>query len=248
MDITVIPFAFPGLPGVRAAFTTARGGAGRGTPHEANIAYSAGGDPTWVAANRKSLRQALGFDTWHSLRQVHGDAVAFDPPAVADDQCSGVEADGSATNRPGCALVVKTADCQPILLAHESGRYVAGLHAGWRGNVLDFPVSGVRAFCDRYGLHPRELLAVRGPSLGPAAAQFTNFEAEFGAGFRDFYRPGSQTVDLWSLTRAQLVRAGLAPERIFGLDLCTRELPLFHSYRRDKHCGRQASLIWIARG
>ena len=237
----VIPFAFPGVPNVRAAFTTAQGGPDRG-----NISYNVPGDPEGVCANRVSLREKLGFREWCSLKQVHGDVMVFDPEPVAPDARSVIQADGSATNIPGRALVIKTADCQPILLTHESGRFVAALHAGWRGNVLEFPQKGVAAFCKRYGLKLNELLAVRGPSLGPLAAQFTNFDMEFGERFRDFFDPANQTVNLWRLAAAQLEEAGLLPQRIFSLDLCTWSLKEFHSYRRDKAAsGRQASLIWI---
>ena len=241
MSVAVIPFKFPGLPGVSVAFTTACGGRAKG-----NISYNVAGDPAAVRANRESLRESLGFDAWCSLRQVHGTDMAFEPEPVLPDAPSSVTADGSATSRAGQALVVKTADCQPVLLAHESGRYVAGLHVGWRGNALEFPQKGVAAFCERYGLKSGELMAVRGPSLGPGASQFTNFEMEFGERFRDFFDPAARTVNLWRLTVAQLVAAGLRRERIFGLDLCTHSLAEFHSYRRDKNSsGRQASLIWI---
>jgi YfiH family protein len=172
--------------------------------------------------------------------------MAFEPEGVALDERSSLEADGSATSIPGQALVIKTADCQPILLAHESGKYVAALHVGWRGNVLEFPQKGVALFCERYGLAPDELMAVRGPSLGPGESEFTNFEMEFGDRFRDFFDPATRTVNLWRLTVAQLRQVGLRRERIFSLDLCTASLPVFHSYRRDKaNSGRQASLIWI---
>jgi copper oxidase (laccase) domain-containing protein len=51
-------------------------------------------------------------------------------------------------------------------------------------------------------------------------------------------------MDLWRLTRSQLEEAGMNPERIFSLDLCTASLPQFFSHRRDKPTGRQANLIW----
>ena len=241
MPVNVIPFSFPGVPGVCAAFTTAACG-----PEKGNISYNVTKDPQAVRTNRQALRDGLGFAGWHSLKQVHGTAMAFEPEAVGLDERSSREADGSATSIPGQALVIKTADCQPILLAHQSGKYVAALHVGWRGNVLEFPQKGVAAFCERYGLAPGELMAVRGPSLGPGQSEFTNFEMEFGDRFRDFFDPATQTVNLWRLAAAQLERAGLRRERIFSLDLCTASLPVFHSYRRDKaSSGRQASLIWI---
>lgn len=241
MTPCVIPFRFPGVPGVRAAFTTAWAG-----PERGNVAFSVSREPRAVRENRLALSRALGFSGWCSLKQVHGVDMVFDPSPVPFDSPSALTADGSATCVPDMALVIKTADCQPILLAHESGRYVAALHVGWRGNVLGFPLSGVEAFCGRYGVPPGELWAVRGPSLGPAASEFTNFEAEFGQGFKDFFDPATRTVDLWRLTRHQLAQAGLRPERVLGVDLCTHTLPEFHSYRRDRAAsGRQASLIWI---
>jgi len=240
MAVMFIPFRFPGIHGVRAAFTTALG------PDRGNISRNVPHDPEAVRANREGLRQSLGFGAWCSLKQVHGTDMAFDPEAVDSDARSATVADGSATAGPGRALVIKTADCQPVLIAHAGGQHVAALHVGWRGNVLEFPQKGVAAFCERYGLDPADLSAVRGPSLGPGASEFTNFAMEFGERFRDFHDPASRTVNLWRLTVAQLLEAGLKRERIYGLDLCTHSLPEFHSYRRDKAAsGRQASLVWI---
>ncbi|WP_428569467.1 MAG: polyphenol oxidase family protein [Solidesulfovibrio sp. DCME] len=230
-----IPFAFPGLPRIGCAF-----GCGPDT-----MAFTGAPDPAAVTATRQGLQRELGFRHWHSLRQVHGVHMIFEPEFDTLSRPSLETGDGLAESRPGRALAVKTADCQPVLIAHESQEVVAALHVGWRGNVADFCGRGVRSLCVRYGLDPRELYAVRGPSLGPGESEFTNFEAEFGEAFRPYFDYRSRRLDLWRLTRDQLVAAGLDRDRIFSLDLCTRSLPLFFSYRRDKTTGRQASLIWI---
>lgn len=89
-------------------------------------------------------------------------------------------------------------------------------------------------------------MAVRGPSLGPEKAEFVNFEQEWSAEFRPWFDPSSRTMDLWGLTRAQLLKAGLSARHIYSLDCCTFSLPeQFFSYRREKKSGRQASLIWM---
>lgn len=246
MAVTVIPFAFPGVPGVRCAFQTRTGGTSAGPFAGGNISLEVGDDAATATANRQALANTLGLRALAELKQVHGDVMAFDPAPQPLDAPPQAEGDGLATATPGLGLVIKTADCQPILIAHESGRYVAALHAGWRGNRIRFPVSGVQDFCNRYGLRAHELCAVRGPSLGPAAAEFVNFASEWGADFARWFTSANQTMDLWTLTRHQLVEAGLAPERIFGLDLCTHTLSdQFFSYRRDRVTGRQASVIWI---
>lgn len=160
------------------------------------------------SATAANCGRPLGLRRMAELNQVHGDAMIFEPDAVEPDAVPRCDADGMATAQAGFGLVIKTADCQPILLAHKSGRFVAGIHAGWRGNRCDFPGSGVRRFCEHYGVEQRELLAVRGPSLGPARAEFINFESEWSDEFRPWFDAQSRTMDLWGLTRWQLEQAG----------------------------------------
>ena len=230
-----IPFAFPDIPGVACAF-----GTGPDT-----LAFAGAVDPQAVTAARTALKAELGFAAWHSLRQVHGVNMIFEPEFETLSRPSIEAGDGMTETRPGHALAIKTADCQPVLIAHASGRYVMALHVGWRGNVQDFCGRAVRSFCVRYGLAPGELSAVRGPSLGPGESEFTAFESEFGEAFRPYFDHRSRKLDLWRLTRDQLAATGLDRDRIYALDLCTKSLPRFFSYRRDKSTGRQASLIWI---
>ncbi len=255
--MTIIPFSFPGLPDIKAAFTTRLGGVSRVPYAEANLSWEVGDEDARVLANRQILQRQLGFEQWFESRQVHGVEMVIDPgPLNAGSGVGDVslrptlEADGSATSCPGLALVVKTADCQPIFLAHhggKGGRHVAALHCGWRGNRQGFPQKGVAAFCKAYNLRPEDVLALRGPSLGPGASEFVNFDLEWGDAFRDYFDPEAKTVDLWRLTRDQLLAAGLRPDHVFSLDLCTASLPeTFFSYRRDKITGRQVGLIWIA--
>ncbi|MGE4297321.1 MAG: polyphenol oxidase family protein [Desulfovibrionaceae bacterium] len=245
MAVTIIPFVFPGVPRVRCAFQTREGGASAGPFAAGNISMDVGDAASAVLANRKALLAACGVRQWRELRQVHGDAMDCDP-APTDPALPGeVAGDGHATARPGVALAIKTADCQPLLLAHASGRYVAALHVGWRGNRIGFIGSAVAALCARYGVSPADLHAVRGPSLGPANSEFVHFDQEWGAGFSNYFDAFSQTMDLWRLTRDQLAAAGLLPANIHSLDRCTLADAAFFSYRRDRACGRQASLIWI---
>ena len=145
----------------------------------------------------------------------------------------------------GLALMVKTADCQPLLLAHKSGKYIAALHVGWRGNRQLFPFTGVRSFCQTYNIKPCDCVAVRGPSLGPARARFTHFGVEWGGYFAKYLDLATSTMDLWGMTRDQLVQAGIPERNIYGIDICTASnAASFFSYREDRNCGRQAALIW----
>ena len=245
----LIRFRFPGVPGVQCAFTTRRGGVSQGPFASANLSFDVGDAAGHVLANRSRLLEALCPGSWQELRQVHGTEMVFDPrPGNAREQAE-LQGDGLATALPGRALVIKTADCQPILLAHNSGSHIAALHCGWRGNRAGFPGLGVDLFCSRYGLDPGDLVAVRGPSLSPAQAEFVNYEQEWGRGFEAYYDSRRRTMDLWRMTADQLAAAGLPRSSVFSFDLCTYELEeLFFSYRRAKVCGRQLGIIWRDEG
>lgn len=240
MSLTMLPFQFPGVPGVGCAFSMRGFG---------SVSLSRG-EGSSSEARRASIPALLGVQAFAEVHQVHGVRTIFEPEGQNPGQTPSEQADGMASSRSGLALMIKTADCQPILVAHESGRYVMALHSGWRGNRQEYPRVAVEQFCEHYRLEPRELWAVRGPSLGPAASEFVNFDSEWGPDFLPWYDSERRTVDLWMLARHQLETAGLAPGRILGIDLCTFDnAQLFFSYRhfwqKGSEDGRQGSFIWI---
>ncbi len=251
MDITYIPFAFPaltaGLANVRCLFQTRMGGHCSGTYGGGNISFATTQTPQntrgSILANRQSLHNIVGRPM-SELSQVHGDAIIFEPKATAPDSLLNLEADGHATFHTNHALMIKTADCQPILITNTEGTHIMALHVGWRGNRINFIGSAISRFCMRYNLQACDLMAVRGPSLG--LAEFTNFDDEWGEDFRPWFHESTQSMDLWALTRHQCEHAGLLPQHIYSLDLCTATLnALFFSHRKDASAGRQASAIWI---
>jgi len=236
----MIPFRFPGVAGVSCAFSTRAFG---------NLSLVLEHTPETVQ-RRTSLAAVLGVEAFAEVHQVHGVRTVFEPDRQEASLPSVLDADGLATSRRGTALMIKTADCQPILLAHEQGRFVAALHSGWKGNRQGYPRLAVEECCSRYGVDPSELWAVRGPSLGPAASEFVHFTEEWGSDFLPWFDEEMQRMDLWRLAKDQLVQAGLVPGRVLSIDLCTFEnWKMFFSYRHFRKFGskdgRQGSFIWI---
>lgn len=239
---------WPAPPNVRAAVSTRLGGCSQGAYASLNLGGHCGDDPAAVAANRRSVVDALALPQpprW--LRQEHGCNVvhAAVPARVEDD----VEADGIWSDRPGTVCAVMTADCLPVLFCDGEGAVVAAAHAGWRGLAAGILEATVAAL----PVSPPQLLAWLGPAIGPDAfevgaevrAAFVGRQPEARLAFSRGRRADSFFADLYVLARLRLAAAGV--HQVYGGDLCTHtDAQRFFSYRRDGACGRMASMIWLS--
>lgn len=230
-------------PGVRGVATTRAGGTSQGPFASLNLALHVGDDATAVRSNRARVREALRLTAepcW--LEQEHGTRVV--------NACQGAErprADASIGRGPGQVCAVLTADCLPVLLCTRAGDRVAAVHAGWRGlaaGVIESTLAALES-------PPDEVLAWLGPAIGPAAyevgedvrARFTAGDARAAGAFTANPR-GRWQADLRALARLRLHAAGVPA--VSGHDLCTWAEPeRFYSYRRERTCGRMATLVWI---
>jgi purine-nucleoside/S-methyl-5'-thioadenosine phosphorylase / adenosine deaminase len=174
-------------------------------------------------------------------RQVHG-------PAVLRVERAGFagRGDALATTRAGLPLAISTADCLPIVLYDARGGRLAAVHAGWRGTAQAIARAAV-ADLAAAGSVPADLAVAIGPSIGPCcyevdAPVIERFGAAFPEGHEAWFTPkgpGRWMLDLWQANLDQLTAAGVPPERVDLLRLCTGCRPdLLFSYRREKGAGR----------
>lgn len=234
-----IYFQFPDMDNISCAFTLSKKKDGEC----ANLSKKTPEDTQSILEKQKLLQDELGFEQWLELKQTHGPDMVFYPRDFPNSEAP-PKADAVATQSLSKGLIIKVADCQPVLLAHKSGKYIAGLHVGWRANRANYLEAWIKGFCNQYRISPSEIMAVRGPSLGPQKSEFRNFNQEWGEGFREYFDLANSTLNLWKLTREQLQNSGIPREQIFELDLCTFTLrEIFFSYRRDWTPYRQIGLI-----
>jgi hypothetical protein len=174
----------------------------------------------------------------HGTRAVH---VREAPPSGAVEDAG--ECDALATDLPGVALAVQTADCVPIVLA--SGKAIAAVHAGWRGTAGNAAAAGVRALAE-IGAAASSLRAWLGPSIGACcyevggevAAQFAGEHLRASCG-------GRFHLDVAAVNRTQLEAAGVPPGNISAHPGCTKcGGEKYASYRRDgAAAGRMIGMV-----
>jgi YfiH family protein len=174
-------------------------------------------------------------------KQVHGAAVLR-----AERGGFAGHGDALATAHRGLPLVISTADCLPIVLYDARAGRLAAVHAGWRGTVQSVAGAAVAELVAA-GSAAADLVVAIGPSIGPCcyevdAPVIARFEAAFPGAWEPWMTPkgpGKWMLDLWRANRAQLIGAGVRPERVDLLRLCTGCRPdLLFSYRRERGAGR----------
>lgn len=187
--------------------------------------------------------------------QVHGATVV---EAVAcRDAPRPPDADAIVSAVPGLPVAVVTADCVPVLFAVPAGTAVAAVHAGWRGLAAGVVTAAVGTLARVSGVDPPELVAAIGPHIGPCCYEVDEpvlaaLERVHGRAVRDASRaarPGHAFLDLGSLARAALLRAGLPGAAVGGAAaVCTACDPeRFHSHRRDgPRAGRLLHHVTVA--
>lgn len=177
------------------------------------------------------------------MNQVHGDTVLLveEPgPAPAEQVPT---ADALVTTTPGLGLMVRVADCVPVLLADPTTGVLGVVHAGRAGVVLDVVGRTVERM---HAQGAQELLAWVGPHVcGGCYEVPEQMREEVAAVVPQTHAEtswGTPALDLGSGVRAQLRAHGIDPVEVAR---CTREDDALHSYRRDgERSGRLAGLVW----
>ena len=172
------------------------------------------------------------------VKQVHGRRViAVKPGELVED---GTEADAIVSTDPGRVILVRVADCVPILLAARTGGVVAAIHAGWRGACAGVIGETIQVMGEA-GASPSDVVAAIGPSIGPCCYQvdervrnaFLAMTPDAVSWFSDD-GPGHWRLDLWESSIDQLTNAGVPETSIAVSRLCTADhLDTCFSYRKE---------------
>ena len=172
-----------------------------------------------------TLVEAVGVP-FARLHQVHGAEVVTvvdDPPVGPSDDVP--VADALVTARRGIGLMVRVADCVPVVLADPAAGVVGD-------RMRELGADDIHAWigphvCGRCYEVPESMRREVAAAV-PAARSETAW--------------GTPALDLGAGVEAQLQAAGVPVVRI---DRCTLEDDQLHSFRRDgADAGRFAGLVW----
>ena len=225
---------------VDLAFTDRYGGVSAVPFDSLNLALEGGDDLDATGANlARVLADFAPGAALADLHQVHGTVVDVVDDPVGRER---PDADGVVTSSPDVVLMVRAADCVPVLLADPAAGVIGAAHAGRPGlaagvvpaTVAAMRARGAAAITAWIGPHvcggcyevPAEMRDEVG-AVVPAAVATTTW--------------GTPALDIGAGVRAQLEEAAVT---VVDVSRCTRESDDLYSYRRDGgRAGRLAGLI-----
>lgn len=174
-------------------------------------------------------------------QQMHTDHVVVVDSENGEDFVYGKtfkETDGLITNQPNIALLIKYADCTPIVLFDPIKRVQAIVHSGWRGTTKKIALKAIGKMEREFGSKKEDMLVYVGPSIDQE-----NYEVgpEVYEAFEDFKKRDSFFKSfgekyLMSMTDANveiLLEAGIKVENIEVERASTYSDESLHSARQE---------------
>jgi YfiH family protein len=234
------------------AFITRLGGASAPLFDSLNLGHTVGDTLAAVEENHDRVFAALGISRKQvvSPYQVHGTHARL--VGQAHTAITQLATDGLLTITPGVALLLRFADCVPILLFDAKRRAVGMIHSGWKGTAGHIAAAAVEAFARHAGSQPGDLWAGIGPAIGPCcyeigedmAPAIAQASPEGSAALQR--RDGRLYLDLPGLVQAQLAAAGV--EQFVTSGICTAcHTEEWFSHRAENgRTGRFGALAMLA--
>jgi len=221
-----------------------------------NVGNTVGDAPEAVVANEERVFSSVGArrEQVVTAQQVHGCEVAAITRRDGGRVLPGT--DGLITADPGLLLLLRFADCVPVLFYAPDREAVAIAHAGWRGALRGIAARTALLLHDTFGCDLASLRVGVGPSIGPCcyevgAEVYQPLADRFGTGTGVVARPhaaGRAMVNLWEAVACQLAEVGVHQVEIAGLcTSCHRDT--FFSHRAERgRTGRFAAVVGLGVG
>ena len=216
-----------------------------------------------VLENRKKIADVLGFDfknLWE-MEQVHGSEVRIlgNPSKKAGRQeirKSGKNVipatDGLITDKKNAFLMIKTADCFPVLMYDPKNKVVGAVHVGWRGAIQKIFLKALLQMIDIYGCQAKNVLVGIGPGIGQCCFKHKKLVQEKLPEWQQYINIGKNNIkslDIAGFIINQLTEAGIKKQHIEDSNICTSCSNQFYSHfkslRKRQTEGRFATIIGI---
>lgn|GEM_PF-3514710 len=179
--------------------------------------------------------------------QVHGAEVVVVAPAAQKILMMG-EADALISREMATALLIRTADCIPILVYSTATPLAGAVHAGWRGLEKRILTKTLAQATAEYGVQTADLQFVVGPFIGAGSYEVgAEVAGQFSERHSRAKANGKFMLNLKSVLQAEFADLGIQEHQVSWFERDTLKDTAWFSARRGDRA-RNLALIWLSTG
>ena len=188
----------------------------------------------------------LNINNYYELKQTHSDIVNI----LDDNYINNTEGDAIITNHKNKPMIIKTADCIPILLYDKENKVLALVHSGWKGTLKNITIKTINKMISIYNSKKENIQVVIYPSIRKC-----HFEVDIDVYtlFKDkinnidkytIKKNNKYYIDMQSIIKDNLKQIGI--NNIIDTNICTYcNKDKYHSYRYNRTDKRNILLAMI---
>ena len=200
---------------------------------------------------RKKMVNFLDYrlNAIYEMDQVHGSKVEI--IKTKSQKNIFPKTDALVTNLKNILLMVKTADCFPLLFFDSEKKVVAVCHAGWRGAIQKIFLKTLLAMINHFSCKITDIQIIIGPGARECCFKHHHFLQEKLPEWEKFIKneEDDKTLDVSAFIKEELMAVGVKRKNIHDLKICTvcnkNYFSHFRSLRQNEPEGRFATIIGL---
>jgi len=205
-----------------------------------------------ILETKKRIARALEIN-WqdiYSSKQVHGSEIKIvkSRSGVPKEK----NGDGLITKQKNVFLMIKTADCFPVIFFDPVKRVVAAVHIGWRGAIGKLFFNCLLKMVNYFNCRPKDILIGIGPGIGPCCFKHKNLIQNKLPEWKNYIKKIENkmcALDIRRFLFDQLQTVEISKSNIEIMNICTSCQPDFFSHfrslRKKEREGRFATIIGL---
>ncbi len=207
------------------------------------------GFSTKVSGDARDMHTIINFFNFNKilykkiivLGQIHSVNIHFYDAKNNNEIQKIDDVDGIITNQKNTILVVRNADCLPLIFVDKQRGLIGISHQGWRGTLKKMAIKMVDMFIAR-GSKKEHLRIALGPAIGACCYDISDdwyyeFMSEFYTYEKQifYFNRGKRHLNLSLLNYLQLQDVGIEKSQIDFFPFCTQcDKKRFFSFRRSQ--------------
>lgn len=194
----------------------------------------------------ESILKELNLNNYYELKQIHSNIVHI----LDNNFINNTEGDAIITNIPNIPIIIKVADCVPIILYDKENKVLSLIHSGWKGTLNNITINTINLMINKFNSKVENIYAYIYPSIRKC-----HFEVEYDVYslFKDKIpnidkytttNKNKYYIDLQSIIKDNLYNIGIS--NIIDTNICTYcQKDKYHSYRYNHTNKRNILLAMI---